>query len=142
MVLKFTNGFDQQTEKLAPRGEAGFPPSRVTKLGYVDLGKRIKSMLDHGKLIAENLVQEGEYDTEITSANPNDMFKGDPDVNPLNDISLEKVDLMEMADNISSRVEDSRKNVEKAISEAQQKSSEMKIEKHELGAHGDGEAVE
>lgn len=110
------------------RGEHGFPPSRVSRIGAVDLGKRIKSMLEHGKLVAENLTEQGEYDEETPlkidgSVDYSALHNSNAEVDDLNDISLDKIDMLEKRDNILSRIKQSEENVDNALSDLK-KSSE------------------
>lgn len=100
-----------------------YPPSKVTTLGYADLSSRIKGMLEHGRLVAQSLTEEGEYDEDVSET---DMYNSDIKVDDLNDISLDKIDVMEKADEISSRILETRKNLDNALSELEnKKSSEM-----------------
>lgn len=111
------------------RGEHSFPPSHVSKLGYADLGQRIRGMLEHGKLVAENLTEQGEYDEETPlkidgTVDYSKLHNSTAEVDELNDISLDKIDMLEKRDKIISRVEESKENIKNAISDIEKKSSE------------------
>lgn len=124
-----------------------YAPSKVTKLGFASIGDRVKSMIAHGKLVAENLAESGEYDDNLENG---DDWKNAPDVDvdPLNDISLDKMDALSMQEDIISRAQETGSNISHKLKEASMKKSddfvdqESKSTQDDLGAHGDGKAVE
>lgn len=110
-MVKIVNQFDKREKR------AGLvcPPSKVQTLGAVDLGKRIQAMLDHGKLIAENLAQEGEYD-EDEKAWKDYSSSDEPEFDPTNE-PLDKLDALDLASSTRHAI---KKGVESAFDEFQQ----------------------
>lgn len=126
--LKYTFAKDKRGVDVV-RGEHSFPPSHVSKIGYADLGTRIRGMLEHGRLVAENMTEQGEYDEETPlkidgTVDYSKLHNSDVEVDELNDISLDKIDMLEKRDNIIARVKESEENVNKALSDIEKKSSE------------------
>lgn len=126
--VKYTFAKDKRGVDVV-RGEHSFPPSHVSKIGYADLGQRIRGMLEHGKLVAENMTEQGEYDEETPlkidgTVDYSKLHDSDVQVDELNDISLDKIDMLEKRDNIISRIKQTEENVNNALSDIEKKSSE------------------
>lgn len=80
--------------------------SQVSRLGFVSLSDRITSMLKHGKLIVQDLKDaEAMYDEQEGSWNDKE-----PNFDPTNDISIDKMDAYEMVNQFEESVKESSEN--------------------------------
>lgn len=99
---KFKNQFDTVKERIEPKRN-----SVVSRLGFVSLSDRITSMLKHGKLIVQDLKDaEAMYDEQ--EGNWTDK---EPSFDPTNDISIDKMDAMQMVNDFEDSLKQTEKNL-------------------------------
>lgn len=99
---KFRNQFDNVKERIEPKRN-----SVVSRLGFVSLSDRITSMLKHGKLIVQDLKDaEAMYDEQEGS-----WTDKEPSYDPTNDISIDKMDAMQMVNDFEDSLKESNKNM-------------------------------
>lgn len=109
---KFKNQFDEVKERIEPKRN-----SVVSRLGFVSLSDRITSMLKHGKLIVQDLKDaEAMYDEQEGSWNDKE-----PSFDPTNEISIDKMDAMQMVNDFEDSVKESSKNMKAESSALERK---------------------
>lgn len=109
---KFKNQFDIVKERIEPKRN-----SVVSRLGFVSLSDRITSMLKHGKLIVQDLKDaEAMYDEQEGS-----WTDKEPSFDPTNDISIDKMDAMQMVNDFEDSVKESSKNMKAESSALERK---------------------
>lgn len=99
---KFKNQFDKVKERIEPKRN-----SVVSRLGFVSLSDRITSMLKHGKLIVQDLKDaEAMYDEQ-----EGNWADKEPSFDPTNDISIDKMDAMQMVNDFEDSLKQTEKNL-------------------------------
>lgn len=110
--VQFKNQFDAVKEHIEPKRN-----SVVSRLGFVSLSDRITSMLKHGKLITEDLQNaEAMYDEQEGSWDDKE-----PSFDPTNDVSIDKMDAMQMVNDFEDSVKESSKNMKAESSALERK---------------------
>lgn len=123
---KFKNQFDTVKERIEPKRN-----SVVSRLGFVSLSDRITSMLKHGKLIVQDLKDaEAMYDEQEGS-----WTDKEPSYDPTNDISIDKMDAMQMVNDFEDSVKESSKNM-KAESSALERKRGTDVAKTTVSQNG------
>lgn len=122
----FRNQFDKVKERIEPKRN-----SVVSRLGFVSLSDRITSMLKHGKLIVQDLKDaEAMYDEQEGS-----WTDKEPSYDPTNDVSIDKMDAMQMVNDFEESLKTTENNL-KAESSARKGKGGTQVQSIEVPSNG------